>query len=530
MSRKKIITSLGVASVLITLSLSFISSQVSASLISKSSSLMTIKPRQTSSESRITNKISQYFISNKLITDSFYDQIIEPGFPIQTYRTSGSYMGGQGIHTLVADITGDVRPEIIFQSLDYQYLTYVYDSEGNLLWTKVQPHGGVSVAAVSDRKVVLGGDNYDLGVYDGEGNQLWTNYSYTDDVIYPPSVAKLNSLMNGNGIFTERGNWRYNGFYLDQFLNLPGWPTDMMDGSYHSHTPAIADIDNDGEIEIVTATDTINNTTYIYAFNEDSSTLWEKSYSGFAHTIPVIGDVDGDNELEVVVIPNKGSDPWNAVLKILDSQGQEEVSVQLPNRVGWGTAPALADINKDMIPEIIISLDNYLVVKDGQGNDLPGFPINFGDPNYEDVGNSSPVVGDVDNDGFQEIVLSTYDINTYKGTMRVINHDGTYVSGFPFELPYLSMGSVPAVVDIDLDQHLEIVITGDYWDGQSKMMNRVWAFDLVKAQPSSQYIDSGDNGINTYYNRVEWGQFAEGPAHNNAYIENRPDDEGIYVN
>jgi hypothetical protein len=45
------------------------------------------------------------------------DPDLEPGFPVQTYETSGGYYGGQGIHVLVGNIDNDPTLEILATAL-----------------------------------------------------------------------------------------------------------------------------------------------------------------------------------------------------------------------------------------------------------------------------------------------------------------------------------------------------------------------------------------------------------------------------
>jgi hypothetical protein len=86
---------------------------------------------------------------------------------------------------------------------------------------------------------------------------------------------------------------------------------------------------------------------------------------------------------------------------------------------------------------------------------LPGFPIDFG---YGSDG--SPVVGDLDNDNDYEIVFTSGGMlsDSTISKIHAIHLNGTPVQGFPFEVSYSTLGSTPALYDIDKNGTLEIII------------------------------------------------------------------------
>ena len=78
---------------------------------------------------------------------------------------------------------------------------------------------------------------------------------------------------------------------------MDGWPIDV--GGKINVTPAISDLDGDGQLEVVAATDN----GMIAAFNLDGSVLQNfpiiigNSFIGS----PAIVDVDSDNDLEIYI-------------------------------------------------------------------------------------------------------------------------------------------------------------------------------------------------------------------------------------
>ena len=80
------------------------------------------------------------------------------------------------------------------------------------------------------------------------------------------------------------------------------------------------------------------------------------------------------------------------------------------------------------------------------GNSLTGFPFNAGDKIR-----SSPAVGDVDNDGVNEVVFGSHDGGLYVisliGTQKMAYYQDGYIVGSP------------ALFDLDFDGDMEIIFT-----------------------------------------------------------------------
>jgi len=68
--------------------------------------------------------------------------------------------------------------------------------------------------------------------------------------------------------------------------------------------PAVADVDGDGEAEVIAGTSGL----LLHAFREDGSEPdgWPKQTGGWLFAAPAVGDVDGDRKLEVVAVTREG--------------------------------------------------------------------------------------------------------------------------------------------------------------------------------------------------------------------------------
>jgi hypothetical protein len=106
-------------------------------------------------------------------------------------------------------------------------------------------------------------------------------------------------------------------------------------------------------------------------------------------------------------------------------------------------------------------------------------------------------VGDVDGDGFPEIVVTTHLAGEAEtGVVRVYNRNGESHPHFPKTLSIAS-AAVPAIADIDADGGNEIIVTGNSGHFFSGYYDKLWVFDL--------------GGF--HYGAVLWGQFMANAGH-----------------
>ncbi len=112
---------------------------------------------------------------------------------------------------------------------------------------------------------------------------------------------------------------------------------------------------------------------------------------------PVLADLNNDGETEIITVSQRGK------IKVFTVQGDTLWTRDLAETI-YGNV-AVADVDGDSLPEIVLgSMKKRLHVLDEQGNEQAGFPVNVGSFVEKGV-----ALGDVDGDGRAEIIFGTFD-------------------------------------------------------------------------------------------------------------------------
>ncbi len=413
------------------------------------------------------------------------------GWPLAT-------SGGMYSSVAVVDLDGDGSKEILAAS-EQLYAWYAdgtevqdgdgdprtagifaVDGQGGYRCTpavgEVDGDVGVEIVAAAWADVGTGGvPAHEVFVWNGEDGSVVSGWPVTTGKFCWASPALADLDRDGRSevvIPCADGKlycWSYNG---SEFIDGDGDPLTVgvfadLGSPYVYASPAIADIDGDGELEILQPAATES----VYCFNADGSNVpgWPISISSRAYSSPAVGDVDGDGDLEIAI----ASKSWS--IWLFDHEGNTLAGwpKSMANSGDFPPSPVLADLTGDGFLELVqVGSDGEIMIWDYQGNAMTGWPQFLGGKVK-----SSPAIANVDADPDLELV-----VGSDAGKLFAFDLDGALLDGWPIQTGADIYGS-PTVDDVDGDGDVEVVVGG--------MDTRVYVWDCEGAYDDGAGIEWG---------------------------------------
>ncbi len=245
----------------------------------------------------------------------------------------------------------------------------------------------------------------------------------------------------------------------------------------HYGTPALADLDNNGQLDIVFA----GFDGKLHAWRPDGSNL-----PGFPVTLTssmtgsvAIGYLDGANDTQLDIVIAAPNDS----LYVIKADGGRRTGFPIGVRLGGTTkqpSPALADMNMDSFVDVVAAgTDGKIHVYDRNGVPNPSFTNSRYSTLTDFASESSPVVADINGDGLPDVVMG--DEN---GVLNGISGTGQLLPGFPIQLGGEVRGAA-ALCDCDGDGLSEIVVSS--WDKKTYMWDYDFSFSPAGTPPWPQF-------------------------------------------
>lgn len=378
-----------------------------------------------------------------------------PGWPVST-------RGRIIMHLALGDLNGDGDLEVVVGAGTEQngvpgYI-HVFQPNGTPLpgWPKqIDRYGTSQPSKISTIALADVDKDSDLEIIAGTNNNVLGSNA-------PPDLEVPNLYV-----------WHHTGA-----LASGNWPA--ADRPAILGTLAVGDLTSDGNINIVTGRDY----QWLFAYDRSGRDLpgWPvetpllaggstKNSPRIVHKLanPDIADLDGDGQFEVIVagerkMPGSTIDV-NMDLLVLQPNGTRRPGWETPaagigilaEELAMYPAPAIADMDNNGDLDIVVPTQDGWIRAYAPNKTLL-WQFNFAQGKVLHA--SEPVIGDVDGDGFNEVVFGVHD--PYKGNagpvgVYILEHTGALKSGTPLAVEAPGVFTAPTLGDLNQDGKLDIV-------------------------------------------------------------------------
>jgi hypothetical protein len=337
-------------------------------------------------------------------------------------------------------VNADDIPDILVLTFSggggsYSILRAISGADGSEIWSVTNNHQITGALAAGDIdndglvEIIAPGTGGTVYAYENTGVLKWqatglSSHMYnTSDA---PAIADLDAdgnpeIIIGRAVLTNTGQLSVSGGYG---IGAPQ--------SNVGATPSVADIDLDGYQEIV-----VGNAVYRY----DGTALCN---NGQTDGYTAIADFDSDMQAEVVVSSGAGQ------IRLQDTNCTVLWTAQIPGASSsyYGGPPTVADYDGDGLPEIGVAANNSYTVFDTDGSVLWQQPTQD-----QSSGNTGSAVFDFEGDGIAEAIYpdetSVWAFNGPDGGVK-LNFSGHSSNTWT---------EYAVIADVDNDDAAEIVIT-----------------------------------------------------------------------
>jgi len=239
---------------------------------------------------------------------------------------------------------------------------------------------------------------------------------------------------------------------------------------YGAVSVAVEDLNKDGKNDLVTAN----------TYNNNISVLLRNSSGSFSRTdIPLnsansgpesisLKDLDKDGNLDIISASPSGTNS-NGSVSVLLGNSNGTFAAQTNYAVGYGASSvAVGDINKDGRNDIVTASrgsGNGSIPSVLLGNSNGSFAVATNYPLRSNIDPTSVAIGDLDLDDDLDVIVS----GSGYGSESIMLNNGSGILSSPTDNTGYSYSSSVALEDLDLDGDLDLVLSG--YNGFSVSLN-----------------------------------------------------------
>ena len=363
--------------------------------------------------------------------------------------------------TAAQDIDGDGKYEVVFGCYRHDSTIYALNAEdGSLLWKFNAAYSSAyqgcnDVAPViydvdgdgNPEVIVPSSCNPKTFCFNGsDGSIKWqTNTRGSDS---PPTIADIDNDGEMEIIHGEFNGWV---ICMDAKTGAVEWEILVDPNSWVQTAPTIVDLDNDGQLDFVVATWNFNYLDSIFAYRGDDQTLlWAVPVHDHVYHGSAVADLDQDGKPEIVI----GS--YNDTLYCLNGE-DGSVHWKFAGSGYIGAPASIADLDNDGNCEVVCVHGSVVSALSHTGMAKWNYTI----PNYGQAFRGA-ALADMNGDEYPDVVFGSS-----KGELIGL-HGKTGSEIFNVDLaahhgnPLFALQHAPVIADFDGDNTLDVFIVGGY--------------------------------------------------------------------
>lgn len=360
------------------------------------------------------------------------------------------------------DIDGDGLLELVFGCYRNDSCVYALNAEdGSLLWkvnTRYPGYEGCNDVApliydVDDDGmldvIVPSSCNPTTYCFNGaDGEIKWQTPTAGSDS--PPTISDID---NDGQLEILHGGFDGHVLCINALNGNMEWSLNVDEDSWVQTAPTIVDLDGDGMIDFVVATEK-SDTNRVYAYRGvDHSLLWQYTMSDWVYHGTAVADLDQDGLPELVL------GDYNGKLVALNAEdGSEAWTYTYSTSGGYyiGSPATIADLDGDGLCEVVFC--NWFKIIALRNNGTMSW--NYTIPGYETAFRGA-VLSDVDNDGLPDAVFGT----SGGSVMALSGLNGSVLWSVDLQTHYgmtFPLDHAPIISDFDGDGGLDLFVVGGH--------------------------------------------------------------------